>query len=195
MKKIVIVKLGNACNPEVNSLEDVLEFMRASHTDDTCGCEGKSKKKSDESGISKEALDLISTIAEDLGIDVEQLKKDIIEEKRKAEAEAKKAAEAAEAKALFDKLEEKSFTKIHGEAKAKEEAAAKTNKSKHYTAYETGIYETGAIDGYEKGFKDAIEFIKSRLNKSITTTLSDLNDMAKWNFKDGTLKEDAVFKK
>ena len=178
MKKIVIVKLGNACNPEVNSLEDVLELMCAPHTDDTCECECKSKKKSNESGISKEALDLISAVAEDLGIDVEQLKKDVIEEKYKADA--KRATEAAKAKT---------------EAKAKEEAAAKINKSKPYTAYETSIYETGAIDGYEKGFKDCIKFISSRLNKSLTATLSDLNDLAKWNFKDGTLKEDAVFKK
>lgn len=172
MKKIVIVKLGNACNPEVNSLEDVLELMCAPHTDDACECECKSKKKSDESVLSKEALDLISAIAKDLGIDGEQLKKDVIEEKIKTNA--KKAAEAA---------------------KAKTEAASKANKSKPYTPYETGIYETGAIDGYEKGFKDAIKFISSRLNKSLTATLSDLNDMAKWNFKDGTLKEDAVFKK
>ena len=174
MKKIVIVRLDKACDPEVNSLEDVLEFMHDPYTDDAyeCECEHKSKKKSDKSDISKELLDSISAIAKDLGIDVEQFKKDIIEEKHKADA--KKAAEAA---------------------KAKTEAASKVNKSKPYTPYETGIYETGAIDGYEKGFKDAIKFISSRLNKSLTATLSDLNDMAKWNFKDGTLKEDAVFKK
>lgn len=169
MKKIVIVRLDKACDPEVNSLEDVLEFMHAPYTDDAyeCECEHKSKKKSDKSDISKELLDSISAIAKDLGIDVEQFKKDIIEEKHKADA--KKAAEAA---------------------KAKTEAASKVNKSKPYTEY-----ETGAIDGYEKGFKDAIKFISSRLNKSLTAALSDLNDMAKWNFKDCTLKEDAVFKK
>ena len=173
MKKIVIVRLDKACDPEVNSLEDVLEFMHAPYTDDDYECEcSKSKKKSDKSDISKEALDVISAIAKDLGIDVEQLKKDIIEEKHKADA--KKATEAS---------------------RAKTEAASKANKSKPYTPYETGIYETGAIDGYEKGFKDAIKFISSRLNKTLTSTLSDLNDMAKWNFKDGTLKEDAVFKK
>lgn len=177
MKKIVIVKLGNACNPEVNSLEDVLEFMCSPHTDEhTCECECKSKKKPNEANLSKEALDLISTIAKDLGIDAEQLKKDVIEEKYKADA--KKATEAAAAA-----------------TKAKEEASAKTNKAKPYTPYETGIYETGVINGYEKGFKDCIEFIKSRLNKYVTATLSDLNDMAKWNFKDGTLKEDAILKK
>lgn len=169
MKKIVIVRLDKACDPEVNSLEDVLEFMRAPYTDDAyeCECEHKSKKKSDKSDISKELLDSISAIAKDLGIDVEQLKKDVIEEKHKSDA--KKAAEAS---------------------RAKTEAASKANKSKPYTEYETGV-----IDGYEKGFKDAIKFISSRLNKSLTSTLSDLNDMAKWNFKDGTLKEDAVFKK
>ena len=167
MKKIVIVRLDKACDPEVNSLEDVFEFMCAPNTDDSCECDHKSKKKSDESVLSKEALELISAIAKDLGIDVEQFKKDVIEEKRKADA--KKATEAS---------------------RAKTKAASKVNKSKPYTEY-----ETGAIDGYEKGFKDAIKFISSRLNKTITSTLSDLNDMAKWNFKDGTLKEDAVFKK
>lgn len=168
MKKIVIVRLDKACDPEVNSLEDVFEFMHAPCTDDAYECEcSKSKKKSDKSDISKEALDVISAIAKDLGIDVEQLKKDIIEEKHKADA--KKATEAS---------------------RAKTEAASKANKSKPYTEYETGV-----IDGYEKGFKDAIKFISSRLNKTLTSTLSDLNDMAKWNFKDGTLKEDAVFKK
>lgn len=169
MKKIVIVRLDKACDPEVNSLEDVLEFMHAPYTDDTyeCECEHKSKKKSDKSDISKELLDSISAIAKDLGIDAEQLKKDIIEEKHKYDA--KKATEAS---------------------RAKTEAASKANKSKPYTEY-----ETGAIDGYEKGFKDAIKFISSRLNKTLTSTLSDLNDMAKWNFKDCTLKEDAVFKK
>ena len=168
MKKIVIVRLDKACDPEVNSLEDVLEFMHAPYTDDAYECEcSKSKKKSDKSDISKEALDVISAIAKDLGIDVEQLKKDIIEEKHKADA--KKATEAS---------------------RAKTEAASKANKSKPYTEYETGV-----IKGYEKGFKDAIKFISSRLNKTLTSTLSDLNDMAKWNFKDGTLKEDAVFKK
>ena len=168
MKKIVIVRLDKACDPEVNSLEDVLEFMHAPYTYDAYECEcSKSKKKSDKSDISKEALDVISAIAKDLGIDVEQLKKDIIEEKHKADA--KKATEAS---------------------RAKTEAASKANKSKPYTEYETGV-----IDGYEKGFKDAIKFISSRLNKTLTSTLSDLNDMAKWNFKDGTLKEDAVFKK
>ena len=169
MKKIVIVRLDKACDPEVNSLEDVLEFMHAPYTDDVyeCECEHKSKKKSDKSDISKELLESISAIAKDLGIDVEQLKKDVIEEKHKADA--KKATEAS---------------------KAKTEAASKANKYKLYTEYETGV-----IDGYEKGFKDAIKFISSRLNKSLTATLSDLNDMAKWNFKDGTLKEDAVFKK
>ena len=168
MKKIVIVRLDKACDPEVNSLEDVLEFMHAPYTDDAYECEcSKSKKKSDKSDISKEALDVISAIAKDLGIDVEQLKKDIIEEKHKADA--KKATEAS---------------------RAKTEAASKANKSKPYTEYETGV-----IDGYEKGSKDAIKFISSRLNKTLTSTLSDLNDMAKWNFKDGTLKEDAVFKK
>lgn len=169
MKKIVIVRLDKACDPEVNSLEDVLEFMHAPYTDDVyeCECEHKSKKKSDKSDISKELLESISAIAKDLGIDVEQLKKDVIEEKHKSDA--KKAAEAA---------------------KAKTEATLKVNKSKPYTEYETGV-----IDGYEKGFKDAIKFISSRLNKTLTSTLSDLNDMAKWNFKDGTLKEDAVFKK
>lgn len=168
MKKIVIVRLDKACDPEVNSLEDVFEFMHDPYTDDAYECEcSKSKKKSDKSDISKEALDVISAIAKDLGIDVEQLKKDIIEEKYKADA--KKATEAS---------------------RAKTEAASKSNKSKPYTEY-----ETGAIDGYEKGFKDAIKFISSRLNKTLTSTLSDLNDMAKWNFKDGTLKEDTVFKK
>lgn len=167
MKKIVIVRLDKACDPEVNSLEDVFEFMCTPNTYDSCECEHKSKKKSDESVLSKEALELISAIAKDLGIDVEQFKKDVIEEKRKADA--KKATEAS---------------------RAKTEAASKANKSKPYTEY-----ETGAIDGYEKGFKDAIKFISSRLNKTLTSTLSDLNDMAKWNFKDGTLKEDAVFKK
>lgn len=169
MKKIVIVRLDKACDPEVNSLEDVLEFMHAPYTDDAyeCECDHKSKKKSDKSDISKELLDSISAIAKDLGIDVEQLKKDVIEEKHKADA--KKATEAS---------------------KAKTEAASKANKYKLYTEYETGV-----IDGYEKGFKDAIKFISSRLNKTLTSTLSDLNDMAKWNFKDGTLKEDAVFKK
>lgn len=169
MKKIVIVRLDKACDPEVNSLEDVFEFMHDPYTDDAyeCECERKSKKKSDKSDISKEALDVISAIAKDLGIDVEQLKKDIIEEKHKADA--KKATEAS---------------------RTKTEVTSKANKSKPYTEY-----ETGAIDGYEKGFKDAIKFISSRLNKTLTSTLSDLNDMTKWNFKDGTLKEDAVFKK
>lgn len=169
MKKIVIVRLDKACDPEVNSLDDVFEFMSTPYTDDVyeCECEHKSKKKSDKSDISKELLESISAIAKDLGIDVEQLKKDVIEEKHKADA--KKAAEAS---------------------KAKTEAASKANKYKLYTEYETGV-----IDGYEKGFKDAIKFISSRFNKSLTATLSDLNDMAKWNFKDGTLKEDAVFKK
>ena len=177
MKKIILVRLDKACDPEVGSLKDVVEFVKqVAASEEVCECECKSKKKSDESSISKEALDLISTIAEDLGIDVEQLKKDVIEEKYKADA--KRATEAAIAA-----------------TKAKEEAVAKTNKAKPNTPYEAGIYETGAIYGYEKGFKDCIEFIRSRLNKSITATLSDLNDMAKWNFKDGTLKEDAVFKK
>lgn len=187
MKKIVIVRLDKACDPEVNSLEDVLELMCAPHADDTCKRECKSKKKSDETNLSEEALELISTIAKDLGIDVEQLKKDVIEEKYKADAKKAAEAEADKAKALFDKLE-----KIHGTAKAKEESenAAKSIKFKIDAAY-----TTGAIDGYEKGFKDAIKFISSRINKSFTATLSDLNDMAKWNFKDGTLKEDAVFKK
>lgn len=159
MKKIVLVKFENACNPEVNSIDDVLEFVCAPHEDDN-ECEHKTKKKSNGSNLSKESLEVISAIAKDLGIDAEQLKSRYLKEKMKAEA-----------------------------------AASKANKSKPYTAYENGIYETGAIDGYEKGFKDAIKFISSRLNKSLTATLSDLNDMAKWNFKDGTLKEDAVFKK
>lgn len=171
MKKIVLVRLDKACDPEVESLKDVVEFVKKiASSEEVCKCE--SKKKSGESVLSKEALDLISAIAKDLGINVEQLKKDVIEEKYKADAE--KATEAAIAKT---------------------EATSKANKSKPYTPYETGIYETGAIDGYEKGFKDAIKFISSRLNKSLTAVLSDLNDMAKWNFKDGTLKEDAVFKK
>lgn len=155
MKKIVIVRLDKACDPEVNSLEDVLEFMHDPYTDDAYECEcSKSKKKSNGSNLSKESLEVISAIAKDLGIDAEQLKSRYLKEKMKTEA------------------------------------ASKANKSKPYTEY-----ETGAIDGYEKGFKDAIKFISSRLNKTLTSTLSDLNDMAKWNFKDGTLKEDAVFKK
>ncbi len=169
MKKIVIVKLGNVCNPEVNSLEDVLELMCAPHTDDACECECKSKKKSNEANLSKEVLNSIQAIAKDLGIDTEQLKKDVIEEKYKADI--KKATEAA---------------KVKNES----ENATKSIKNKLDAAY-----TAGSIDGYEKGFKDCIKFIISRLNKSITATLSDLNDMAKWNFKDGTLKEDAVFKK
>lgn len=175
MKKIILVKLDKACDPEVSSLEDVLELMRAPHTDDACECECKSKKKSNEANLSQASLDLISAIAEDLGIDVEQLKKDVIEEKYKADA--KKATEAARAKS---------------EAKSKEEfeKEAKFIKGKLDAAY-----TTGAIDGYEKGFKQAINFIRARLNKTLTAALSDLNDMAKWNFKDGTLKEDAVFKK
>ena len=174
MKKIILVKLDKACDPEVESLKDVVEFVKkvATSSEEVCECK-KEKKESKQEELSEGALELISAIAKDLGIDVEQLKKDVIEEKYKADAEkATKVAEAA--------------------TKAKEESedAAKSIKFKLDAAY-----TTGAIDGYEKGFKDAIKFIISRINKSFTATLSDLNDMAKWNFKDGTLKEDAVFKK
>ena len=161
MKKIVIVRLDKACDPEVESLKDVVEFVK--------------KVAASEEELSEDALELISAVAEDLGLDASTLKADVLAQKR--------AKHAAEAKAKEEAL------------KKSQEAVSKSNKGKPYTAYETGIYETGAIDGYEKGFKDCIKFIISRINKSFTTTLSDLNDMAKWNFKDGTLKEDAVFKK
>ncbi len=181
MKKIVIVRLDKACDPEVNSLEDVLELMRAPHTDDACecGCECESKKKSDEAKLSQASLDLISAIAKDLGIDVEQLKKDVIEEKYKADA--KKATEAAKAKTkdLFDKLE-----KIHGHGTAK----AETEENDTEIRVRNAIYYNGVKDGYEKGFHDVVNFMKSRLSKFI----EDLDDMSKWSFKNGKLKEDAI---
>ena len=141
MKKIVLVRLDKACDPEVNSLEDVLELMRAPHTDDTCECECKSKKKSDESGISKETLELISAIAKDLGLDASTLKANVIARKRADEEKAKEA-----------------------------------------------LYYNGVRDGYEKGFHDVVNFMKSRLGKFI----EDLDDMSKWSFKNGKLKEDAI---
>lgn len=175
MKKIVLVRLDKACDPEVESLKDVVEFVKkVAASEEVCECECKKKKnESKKEELSEDALELISAIAKDLDIDVEQLKKDVIEEKYKADA--KKVTEAA-----------KAATK----AKEESENATKSIKFKLDAAY-----TTGAIDGYEKGFKDAIKFISSRLNKSFTAVVSDLNDMAKWNFKDGTLKEDAIFKK
>lgn len=170
MKKIILVRLDKACDPEVESLKDVVEFVKkVAASEEVCECECKKEKnESKQEELSKEALNLISTIAEDLGLDVSTLKADVLAQKRAAEAKAKEAA------------------------KAKEESE---NTTKSIKGKLNAAYTTGAIDGYEKGFKDAIKFINSRLNKSITATLSDLNDMTKWNFKDGTLKEDAVFKK
>lgn len=163
MKKIILVKLDKACDPEVSSLEDVLELMRAPHTDDTCECECKSKKKSDESGISKEALDLISAIAKDLGLDASTLKADVIAQKRAAEAKAKEALK-----------------------KTQEASKAKENDAE--IRVRNAIYYNGVRDGYEKGFHDVVNFMKTRLGKFI----EDLDDMSKWSFKNGKLKEDAI---
>lgn len=175
MKKIVLVRLDKACDPEVESLKDVVEFVKkVAASEEICECESKKEE------LSEGTLELISAIAKDLGIDVEQLKKDVIEEKRKTEVEAKKATEAAKAKALFDKLEEKGFTKIHGAAKAEE-------KDTEIRVRNT-IYYSGVKDGYEKGFHDVVNFMKSRLGKFI----EDLDDMSKWTFKNGKLKDDAI---
>lgn len=159
MKKFILVRLDKACDPEVNSLEDVLELVCAPHADDTCECERKSKNKPDESVLSKEALDFVSDIANDLGIDVEQLKKDVIKEKIKVDA--KKATEAARAK---------------NEAKAKENEAE--------IRVRNNIYNRGVEDGYEKCFRDVVSVMKTRLGKFI----EDLDDMSKWSFRNGKLK-------
>ena len=165
MKKIILVRLDKACDPEVNSLEDVLELMRAPHTDNTCECECKSKKKSDESVLSKEALDLISAIAEDLGLDDSTLKADVIAQKRAAEAKAKEALK-----------------------KTQEAAKAEAKENDTEIRVRNAIYYNGVKDGYEKGFHDVVNFMKSRLGKFI----EDLDDMSKWSFKNGKLKEDAI---
>ena len=163
MKKIILVRLDKACDPEVSSLEDVLELMRAPHTDDACECECKSKKKSDESVLSKESLELISAIAKDLGLDASTLKADVIAQKRAAEAKAKEALK-----------------------KTQEAAKAKENDAE--IRVRNAIYYNGVRDGYEKGFHDVVNFMKSRLGKFI----EDLDDMSKWSFKNGKLKEDAI---
>lgn len=158
MKKIVLVRLDKACDPEVESLKDVVEFVKKVAASEEV-CERESKKEE----LSEGALELISAIAKDLGIDVEQLKKDIIEEKHAAEAKAK-------------------------EALKKTQEAARAEEKDTEIRVRNAIYYSGVKDGYEKGFHDVVNFMKSRLGKFI----EDLDDMSKWSFKNGKLKDDTI---
>ena len=163
MKKIILVRLDKACDPEVESLKDVIELVKkVSASEEACECECKKKKaEPKEEKLSECALDLISTIAKDLGLDASALKADILAQKLAAEEKAKE-----------------------------EERKIKTPKV-DFDKQLNDAYHAGTKDGYEKGFGEAISFMKSRLIKLV----EDLSDMEKWNFKDGTLKEDVIFTK